>query len=223
MQSREQPTLCVFAKAPRPGAVKTRLAEVIGMDAAAHLARAFLTDTLAPLYTLSGARRIVALSGDPSQVPRRGADVEVWAQGDGDLGARMERVLERALSTSSRALALGADSPGLPLAFISEALSSLQAYDAVLGPADDGGFYLLGLRACPAGLLTGLPWSAPDTRERTVERLRSHRLDVSLLRSWFDVDTVADLTRLSRMLATGEVVAPATAQALRQLSWKGQQ
>jgi glycosyltransferase A (GT-A) superfamily protein (DUF2064 family) len=86
--------------------------------------------------------------------------------------------------------------------------------DAVIGPADDGGFYLLGLRTCPERLLAGLPWSAPDTFARTIERLRERGLRVEVLERWFDVDRPEDLDRLRALIQRGEIHAPSTARLL---------
>jgi rSAM/selenodomain-associated transferase 1 len=207
-------TLCIFVKEPRAGAVKTRLAATIGAEAAARLARAFFLDTIELAQRLSSARVVVALSGEDTMFPEIHGRFEVWSQGDGDLGARMERILRRALEESPRALAIGTDSPGLPLTLLENALKSLGSHDAVMGPADDGGFYLLGLTACPEGLLASLPWSADDTRARTLSRLHERGLSVELLDPWFDVDVEADLDRLRSLLAAGTIHAPKTSQIL---------
>ena len=206
--------LCIFVKEPLAGAVKTRLAATIGGEAAARLARAFFLDTLGLARRLASTRIVVALSGEDSTFAQLDGQVEVWPQGDGDLGARMERVLRRALEQSPRAVAIGTDSPGLPLRHLENALTSLVNHDAVIGPADDGGFYLLGLTTCPEGLLASLPWSADDTRARTLARLSDRGLRVALLDPWFDVDVAADLERLRVLLAAGTIHAPNTSQLL---------
>jgi hypothetical protein len=109
---------------------------------------------------------------------------------------------------------VGTDLPGLPRTLLDSARQALSATDAVLGPADDGGFYLVGLRACPLGLLTDLPWSTPDTFARTLKRLQSRGFQTTVIPSWFDVDELKDLDRLRGMLERGELHAPATARAL---------
>lgn len=208
--------LCILAKEPRPGLVKTRLASAIGLEAAASLARAFLLDTLAMAARLGWARVVVALAGDAAGLGLP-AEVEVWPQGPGDLGERLERSLARALACAPRAILLGTDSPGLPPALIESARSALAGHDAVLGPAEDGGFYLLGLRRCEPGLLLGLPWSRPDTLVHTEARLRHTGRSVARVAPWFDVDEPADLSRLCRLVAAGEIRAPAARQALARL------
>ena len=99
--------------------------------------------------------------------------------------------------------------------FVEDALTALSAHDAVLGPTEDGGYYLLGLRACPPGLLHDLPWSVPETRERTLARLRAFRYTTHLLPGWFDVDTVSDLAKLRSLLEANVVDAPTTALELK--------
>lgn len=214
--------VCVFAKPPRAGEAKTRLIPALGAEKAAAAAAAFLADTWEAVSGLPWARPVLATTRVPGaeDAPALGpaaaafAGADVWLQGEGDLGARMERILARALERSACALALGADSPGLPVERLEEARAALATHDAVLGPAEDGGYYLLGLRRCPPGLLAGLPWSASNTREATHERLVQWGFSVALLPPWFDVDLPEDLERLARLLARGEVHAPHTARAL---------
>jgi uncharacterized protein len=201
--------ICIFAKPPVAGQVKTRLAAVLGPERAAALARAFLDDTIAAVRAVPWAQALLAATG-PME-----SDLPVLLQGEGDLGARIERVLQAALRDAPFAIAIGADAPALPRRFLEAARAALAAVDAVVGPADDGGFYLLGLRACPEGLLAGLPWSSAETFTRTVERLRSRGLRVEVLERWFDVDRAEDLDRLREALRAGEIEAPRTARLLR--------
>lgn len=206
-------TICVFARPPVPGHTKTRLARTIGDARAAALAAAFLADTWALVRSLPWARPVIASTGaiDPALAP----GAPVWPQGDGPLDARLERVLGRALAESpGGAIALGADSPGLPRALLDDAHAALRSGAAALGPADDGGFYLLGLHRCPLGLLRDVPWSAADTGAAVAARLRAHRIEVATLGRWFDVDHGDDLPRLRALLAADPARAPATAAAL---------
>ncbi|MFL5348560.1 MAG: TIGR04282 family arsenosugar biosynthesis glycosyltransferase [Hyalangium sp.] len=208
--------LCVFAKPPRAGDAKTRLAPAVGTEGAATLARAFLTDTWATVTRLPWARPVLASTG-PWPEGLLPAPVEVWQQGTGDLGARMENILHRGLGLCPAVMALGADSPGLPLAHLEAAHAALADADAVFGPSDDGGFYLLALRRLPVGALANLPWSQPETLARTEERLKSLGLTVARIAPFFDVDVPADLERLEAELREGRLQAPATAEALATL------
>jgi uncharacterized protein len=214
-------TVCVFAKPPRPGRVKTRLAPAVGEAGAAALARAFLQDTWSASSSLPWARAVLATTG-PRARKRVGArSAPVWPQGRGDLGDRLERVLRRALRDAPAALAIGTDTPGLPPILFSQARLALRGADAVLGPAEDGGFYLLGVRRCPPGLLRGLRWSAPDTFLQTLSRLRERGLRTAVIAPWFDVDRPADLACLHALIARGELHAPHTARALEALACAG--
>lgn len=209
-------TVSIFVKAPRPGRVKTRLAPAVGEGGAAALARAFFADTLAAVRPLTWARAVVAAEGELAELDGLLDGVEVWPQGEGDLGERLECVLGRALETAFYAIALGADTPGLPPRLIEEARAALalEGADAVIGPCQDGGFYLLGLRCCPEGLLRGIPWSDPETCACTLERFEALGIRTIVLDPWFDVDRPADLERLRGLLDRGEIEAPETRRAI---------
>jgi len=212
----------VLAKPPRPGEVKTRLAGAIGLRGAALLARAFLADSWAQIAGLPWARPVLATTEAASPAEFGLPDgTEIWLQGDGDLGQRLERLLRQALAVSPFAIAIGADTPGLPGRLLDQAHrligsrdTVLGSCDAVLGPCADGGFYLIGLRRCPPGLLADLPWSQPTTFDRTRARFESRGITVGILDPWFDVDRPDDLVELEKHLARGAVSCPETARIL---------
>lgn len=212
--------LCVFAKPPRAGDAKTRLAPAVGAEGAAALARAFISDTWAAVSRLPWARPVLASTG-PWPDGLLPAPVEVWQQGEGDLGARVERILHRGLEVCPAVMALGADSPGLPMAYLEAAHAALENMDAVFGPSDDGGFYLLAVRRLPVGALVDLPWSQPVTLVRTEARLKSLGLSVARVTPFFDVDVPADLEHLESELGAGRLHAPATAAVLATLRRPG--
>ena len=213
--------ICVFAKPPVAGEVKTRLG--LAPEAAALLARAFLDDTLLAASALPWATVALATTADISIWPAAApAGVPLLLQGDGDLGARIERVMRAALGQGPAAIAIGADAPALPARLFEAARVALRDHDAVLGPADDGGFYLLGLRRCPPSLLEGLPWSAADTCARTLERLHERGFHTAVLEPWFDVDRPEDLSRLRALLDAGALVAPRTRAVIASLENPGQ-
>jgi len=202
--------ICVFAKRPRPGEVKTRLVPELGEEAAADLARVFMADTWSSATSLPWADPILATTQlDPPDLDL-GPSGRAWLQGEGDLGARLERILRRALRRRAFAIAIGTDTPGLPPELLEQARSALCRHDAVVGPCEDGGFYLLGLVRCPRGLLQSLPWSQENTFASTLLRLRSAGLSTKVLSPWFDVDRPEDLRCFERLLDAGEIVAPQT-------------
>jgi rSAM/selenodomain-associated transferase 2/rSAM/selenodomain-associated transferase 1 len=211
-----QGCICVFAKAPRAGVVKTRLMPVLGSGGAAALATAFLQDTLESVGSLPWAKAVMATTEhlDSSIVS---TPCQIWLQGEGNLGVRLERILHRALTDSSFAIAIGADSPGLPRAFLEQARSALQKVDAVIGPCKDGGFYLLGLRRCPVGVFDGIAWSQSDTFAETLANLRRAGLTVQVLEPWFDVDRPEDLVKLQALVSTGRIHTPRTREVLDEL------
>lgn len=205
--------VAVFAKPLRRGEVKTRLARHIGDDAALRLARAFFSDTWALVGRLP-VRAVLATTDAEAAVSLGVPGAEVWLQGDGPLGERLERVFNQGLRDGAAVVALGADSPGLPLTHLQAAIDLLPAHDAVIGPADDGGFYLLGLRSCPQRLFDDIALSTSSACSEVVSALRRRGLSVHTLPSWFDVDEPDDLRRLAQWLGHNPERAPQTAAAL---------
>ena len=208
--------LCVFAKPPEPGKAKTRLIPAVGREGAAALAEAFLQDTWATANLLPWAKAVIASTGPLPPSTGLGS-AEIWFQGEGDLGARLERILRRGLERFSFAIALGADSPGLPPHLLEHARIAFREADAVMGPCEDGGFYLLGLRKCPPGLLARIGWSQPDTFAQVFARLRAGGIDVRTLDPWFDVDGPKDLFTLRGQLLSNELGASKTRAVLKYL------
>lgn len=211
-------TIVIFARAPLIGEVKTRLGRAIGEAAALALYEAFLDDTCTLTQGL-GARRVLAVAGDLDEphLQRLGKSqrLELEAQGDGDLGARMARAIARHVG-GGPVVIIGSDAPTLPRAHLHQALDALMDHDVVIGPSDDGGYYLVGARREVPELFSDVRWSTPEVLPTTLARLagRSH----ALLPSWYDVDAVEDLERLRNDLETlPATVAPATRRALAAL------
>lgn len=210
--------MLVFAKPPRAGVAKTRLSPALGPEGAAALADALFEDTWSRISSLRWARPVLVTPEPDAAEWRSARAASRWPQGDGDLGERLARALERALADGSGgAIAVGTDSPGLPAELLEAAREALERSDAVLGPCDDGGFYLLALRRCPPGLLDDLPWSTDSTFDRTRERLLERGFSVEVLPGWFDVDGPEDLAKLQQRIDQGAVRAPSTSRQLARL------
>jgi rSAM/selenodomain-associated transferase 1 len=207
--------LCIFAKPPQPDLVKTRLIPALGAERAAELAEAFLQDTVALARTLPWAECIIATTERFERSYFR--PEEVWLQSEGDLGERLEKILRLALKRRSSVLAIGADSPGLPTALLEDARKALQEADAVLGPSADGGFYLIGLKDCPVGMLGGIQWSHSSTLADTAARLEQYGMKTTRIGEWFDVDTPEDLKRLRRHLEKNPSAASKTTALLQRI------
>jgi hypothetical protein len=209
----ERIPVCIFAKPPVAGKVKTRLIPAFGAQAAAELASAMLRDVWAAVSACPQLRPVLASAAEgefPVPVP----DGDLWLQPAGDLGQRIETILCKGLLHAPVAIAIGADTPLLGSGHLIAAVRSLHMNDAVLGPAADGGFYLLGLSRCPAGLLRALPWSTPLTFAATRTRLLSNGFRLAELDALSDVDTPQDVQALTEALRQYPHLAPATRACL---------
>jgi uncharacterized protein len=198
--------VCVFAKPPVAGRVKTRLAEAIGDQAAAELAAAMLRDVWESVCRVEEIMPVLAAS-EQGVFPQALRFAPVWLQGEGDLGARMEHIFRRGLEQAPAVIAVGSDVPQLTASHVRDALRELQGADAVIGPSPDGGYYLLGLKRCPEGLLADLSWSCSQTRQETEGRLRSYGFRVATLEELSDVDVLADLAELKNGLPCGSATS----------------
>jgi rSAM/selenodomain-associated transferase 1 len=190
--------LMVVAKEPVPGRVKTRLTPAYTPAEAAGLAEAALADTLAAVASLSVTRRILALAGDPG--PWLPPGFEVIAQRGGGLDERLAWALADALVTSPDPLVfIGMDTPQVTPALLAQAIGPLVdgTADATLGMAEDGGFWLLGLREIDPALVLGVPMSRADTGALQLARLQSAGLRVAMLPELADVDTAEEAERIA--------------------------
>ena len=181
-------TLLVMAKAPLPGRVKTRLCPPLTPEQAAALALAALEDTLAAAAACAAARRVVMLDGERGAwLP---AGFEVLEQAEGALGARMEAAFA---AVGGAALMIGADAPQVTPERLDAGLAALAHHDAALGPADDGGYWAIGLRRPAPGVFDGVPMSEPGTAAAQRARLGELGLSVAELDPLRDVDTIDDV------------------------------
>jgi uncharacterized protein len=198
--------LILFAKTPRLHAVKTRLAPLLRAEQALELHEAMLADQTQFLKTLESKERSCEVCLDTEQ-------------GEGDLGARMHRALARAFASGAAAAAiLGADAPTLPFALVDDAFALLsRGADAVLIPAHDGGYVLVGASHPVPALFEGVPWGTPLVQDATRSLARESGLVLAETSSWWDVDVESDLHRLARELATDPSRAPATASLIARL------
>ncbi|MEO5606960.1 MAG: TIGR04282 family arsenosugar biosynthesis glycosyltransferase [Polaromonas sp.] len=193
--------LVIFAKAPQAGSVKTRLIPALGAQGAAALAHLMLSHTLAQALAVSTQAVELCMSPAPSSPAWQGVAlpqaVERSEQGKGDLGARMNLAMERALALQQGpVLLMGTDCPALSAAHIAEAGRQLEQHDAVLLPAADGGYVLIGLRAPCPDLFTGMAWSTPVVAAETLRRMAALGLRVWQGPLLHDIDEPTDLAHL---------------------------
>ena len=216
--------IVVFAKAPQPGRVKTRLIPALGAEGAAALAARMLARTLAAAaeaVEATAARRSVEAidtveatgtagprpggvelcaspaPGDPAwRAVAVSAGLRWSAQGEGDLGARLAGAARRVIAGGERVLLIGTDCPALDAACLRAAATALDEVEAVIVPSVDGGYALLGLRRFDPSLFEGIAWSTPTVAAATRARLAALAWSWRELPALHDIDVPADLVHL---------------------------
>jgi rSAM/selenodomain-associated transferase 1 len=189
--------VALFAKAPRVGRVKTRLAADIGPVAATALYRRIGRQVAGAVASVCP----VTVWYDPAGAER---EMRVWLgdhsyrlQGGRDLGGRLRAAFDAHFAAGDApVVAIGTDCPAVDAAVIGEAEERLRSADVVIGPSADGGYYLLGMNEPHPCLFVDVPWSTPDVLGITAKRCREHDLSVEVLRTLRDLDTVEDLEAL---------------------------
>jgi rSAM/selenodomain-associated transferase 1 len=186
--------MILFAKAPIPGRVKTRLATAIGAEPAAELYRAFVADTISKLAEFRDVADI-ELHTDTVTDAWSTAGVARVLQVVGGLELKLLHALAAALQSGRpQAMVLGSDSPTLPRGHIQRLLDS--AADVALGPCEDGGYYAIACRRVHPEMFAGVEWSTPHVLEQTERAVRASGLSVERGDLWYDVDGPEDLARL---------------------------
>jgi uncharacterized protein len=196
----------IMAKVPYPGQVKTRLCPPLTPWQAAALSRAFLFDKIAQVRTLTSARPAIAYTPASGEdfFGDIAPDFTLIAQQGTDLGERLIHSLEYFLHLGcAEVMAIDSDTPTLPTQYLQQAIELLNKpdVDVVVGPSDDGGYYLIGMRAMHRDLFIDMPWSTSAVLPETVRRAEARGLSIARLPTWFDVDTPEDLARLRTTLA----------------------
>ena len=222
-------SLILFAKPPIAGRVKTRLAASLGREGAARLYACFLRDAAGTARALMEARLGVGLvcewaleheeSLDEFPLTDRlpGAFLHRTQTG-ADIGARMAAALGRCLAFGRRAVLIGTDFPDLPHEVLIEAFEKLDCGDKpkiTLGPAADGGYYLIGMNRFLPEIFTGVPWSTGEVFSRTMEKAAALGVGTALLPEWRDVDEADDLEALKGRLSRNSSRARHTREYLR--------
>lgn len=192
----------LFTRYPRPGAAKTRLGAVVGMDRAAALQTAFIRDELRMLQSLGARVTVCCEPSTPTGEYRAlfGPHHDYAPQRGADLGERMLGALRDVLDAGEPgAVLIGSDLPDLPAGHVAKAFAALAQAPLCLGPSPDGGFHLLGLTApLPADVFAGVSWGGQHVLARTLDNCRRLGLAPIILDPWPDVDTVEDLADYAR-------------------------
>jgi rSAM/selenodomain-associated transferase 1 len=196
--------LGLFAKWPRAGDVKTRLAADSSTEWAAEVASAFLHDLVDRLAAVQ-AHRVLAFT--PSAAEAAFADLArgryaLAPQAEGDLGRRLAAFFSEQFRAGARSVVvLGTDSPTLPLAIVEQAFAELQRADVVLGPATDGGYYLIGCAGRLPPVFEDIAWGTSSALLDTVRRLAASACRLAVLSPWYDVDALDDWRMLEGHVA----------------------
>jgi rSAM/selenodomain-associated transferase 1 len=198
--------VAIMAKTPRAGEVKTRLCPPLSLAEAAELYRCFLLDKIAQVNALQRATPVVSYS--PTDAKQWFEDLTpshfllIPQRGD-DLGARILSTFDQLFRHGyTQVMVIDSDTPTLPTVCLEQALELMaeRHNDVVLGPTEDGGYYLIGLRRAHRELFEHMPWSTSQVFTETRRRSLQRGLTVACTAYWYDVDMPDDLRRLSRSL-----------------------
>ena len=205
--------LVIFAREPVPGMVKTRLAAAIGAERSAMIYATLLDHTLRTVRKVP-AEVTISLAATPGVGWADMLELPCEVQGGGDLGDRLAEAFDRRFSGDvDRAVIIGSDNAHLGPDHIATAFRALESQPVVLGPADDGGYWLVGQRSPGAEIFDEIPWSSPGTLDATRERLQRLDIQWSELTTLPDIDTVEDLKRAMADPRVPETLRAALASA----------
>jgi rSAM/selenodomain-associated transferase 1 len=211
--------LVIMAKAPRPGAVKTRLTPSLPLQAVAAFYRCLLEDTLALARSLGRVEvAIMCPDSDVNELASlAGQGARVVAQKGEGLAAGLTSVFAHfAEGPQRRTIAFNSDSPHLPRSVLEDAFETLTVRDVVVGPTHDGGYYLVGAKAFHPTLFARDGMGTSSALERLLSRARALELSVGFADPFYDIDVVDDLTRLAEELRLAPAKAPRTAVWLKE-------
>lgn len=212
-----------FLRYPREGKVKTRLAKRVGNTLALQLYECFILDMLDKLDSLPGDLHLFVTPGDSDSVAAMsrwlGRDLPVHGQEGGDLGERMKQAFEKMFRLGYKScVLLGSDIPDLPVSILTGAFKGLRARGAVVGPAGDGGYYLIGFNNrhfCEA-VFRGVDWGTDRVFRQTMAIFKQEKVRVRTLRKWWDIDDFSELENFMNRNIKGESGNSRTMQFLRQ-------
>lgn len=193
-KSEKQYALVIMVKNPVAGKVKTRLAASVGDEKALEVYKALLEHTAAEAARISAVRYIFY-----SDIIERGdifsdKDFRKYVQCDGELGVRMDYAISIPFKNEfKKVVIIGADCPGITSEHLQQAFEELDQNDVVIGPASDGGYYLLGMKKWNRWIFEGMPWSSPDLLATTRALLESKGVAWKALAELNDIDTLEDL------------------------------
>lgn len=200
--------LIVFAREPEKGRVKTRLKGVLSETGCLNLYKAFLRDTINLAQKVKVQEYVIAYDSTDGAKPYLksiASKFNFYRQEGKDLGQRMHNTFSYARAIKAdKSVIIGSDSPGLPVNLIKAAFQKLDKYDLVLGPSEDGGYYLIGLKYPCEELFKDVRWSSGDVLSATLKKAKRLRKKYFLLDTWYDVDDAKSLARLESDLRSNK-------------------
>ena len=211
--------LVIMAKAPRPGAVKTRLAPALSASSVSAFYCCLLEDTLALARSLADVDvAIMCPERDVNELTRlAGGETRVVAQKGEGLAAGLRSVFAHFTEDDERrVIAFNSDSPHLPPSILEDAFEALAAHDVVIGPTHDGGYYLVGAKRSHPGLFANEAMGTSSAFERLLSRARALELSVAVGHRFYDIDVADDLAQLAAELRVAPQRAPRTAMWLKE-------
>ena len=184
--------LIVFIKNIQAGKVKTRLAATVGDERAVQIYRALLVRTRQAAMGVDGVRYVYYSSWVEAEDEWELNDFSKAVQSGADIGERMYQALESVLERHDKAILFGGDIAGLSASILQDALQQLDSHDAVIGPALDGGYYLIGLKKAERSIFQDIKWSSTETRKMTLDKIKSLGWSCHLLPELSDIDYEED-------------------------------
>lgn len=197
-------TLLVFARVPERGLVKTRLALELGQEAALGIYLRMAEQVIASVRTSDMYETVICYTPAHDELAMRawlGSDLKLLPQRGENLGLRMREAIEEVKrGGAGQVVVIGTDCPAVESQTVVHAFSALETADLVLGPAHDGGYYLIGVHRAHAVLFSGIPWSSPDTLRQTMVAADANGLRTVLLAPQRDVDTAGDWAAVAHLV-----------------------
>lgn len=193
--------LIIFAKEPRKGRVKSRLEGRLSRGSCVKLYKLLLRDTVKSVRKINCCKKVIAydaVNKEPAFLKRIARGFEFYRQKGKDLGERMFDAFKTFGAEGAAVVIIGSDAPGLASSRMKKAFAELNNNDLVLGPAYDGGYYLIGLKKPCNKIFKGIKWSSGSVFKRTLKKAREMKKKVALLKPWHDIDRPQDLKHLKR-------------------------
>lgn len=230
-ETQKKAIIIIFAKAPEPGSVKSRLQSILHPEERARLQAAMILDTLALTDSLPVQRALASAppAGHPFLVRcGRERSIPLISQEGETLGERMKNAFDWGFGEGfQRVVLIGCDAPTLPADLIRQGVDRLEQSPLVIGPSLDGGYYLIGARPPLPDLFSGIQWGSDQVLISTLRRINAEKRGCALLPFWYDIDRPGDLIFLKETLTLqerqGAPLPKETHQFLHSLSWEGRE